>query len=236
MSPLESLGINGGYLAIQIIAFIVIYTLLSRFIYDPLAKALRERRERIAQGLEDAAAAESARKNAEAERDNILREARAEAAKIIDDARSRGEEVAAQIEAEARADADKLRADARAEASQQLEQQLAGLRGQVAQISVAMARQLINTEIDSKRQQALVSEFFSKVPAAAKGMSGKVEVVSAMPLDDKEKDQVRKQLGADEVTFIVDPSILGGLVVRGQDRVIDGSVRSGLSEMAASLN
>ena len=41
---MEGLGINLGYLIIQIIAFIVIYVLLSRFLYDPLSNMLRNRR------------------------------------------------------------------------------------------------------------------------------------------------------------------------------------------------
>ena len=41
---MEGLGINLGYLLVQIIAFIVIYTLLTRFIYDPLIRVLGERR------------------------------------------------------------------------------------------------------------------------------------------------------------------------------------------------
>jgi F0F1-type ATP synthase membrane subunit b/b' len=60
----EALGINLGYLIVQIIAFIVLYVFLTRWVYDPLSRALSERRARIAKGLEDAAAAARARQNA----------------------------------------------------------------------------------------------------------------------------------------------------------------------------
>jgi len=57
-----------------------------------------------------------------------------------------------------------------------------------------------------------------------------------MPLTAAEKKKVEKELGADKVTYKVDTAILGGLVVRAGDRVVDGSVRSNLGELTGSLN
>jgi F-type H+-transporting ATPase subunit delta len=73
------------------------------------------------------------------------------------------------------------------------------------------------------------------VPKDAKALSGNVEVVSAMPLDDKEQAKVKKETGANNVTFTVDPGILGGLIIRAGDKVVDGSVRSGLNELSERL-
>ncbi len=233
---MEGLGINLGYLLVQIIAFIVIYVLLTRFIYDPLLRTLKERRARIAKGVEDAAVAANARRNAEAEAERVVAAARTEVAQSIEEGRSRGEELAKQIEADARAEADRIRADARVAAAAERDQQLAALRGQVADISVAVARRLIGESLDKKRQTAIISDFFTKVPAEAKKLGGEVEVVSAMPLSADEQAQVKKEISASGVSFVVDPDILGGLIVRSGDRVIDGSIRSGLNELAGRLN
>jgi F-type H+-transporting ATPase subunit b len=231
----EALGINLGYLLVQIIAFIVIYVLLTRFVYSPLISVLKDRRTRIEKGLEDAEKAANARLNAEAEAEKILQQARSEAQGIVDEARSRGEDVAKQVEQEARAEADKIRRDARDAAVEERNTQLAGLRSQVAAISIAVSQQLIGEALDEKKQQALVNDFFAKVPAEAKSLSGDVTVVSAMPLSDSEQAKAKKEIGADNVTFQVDPAILGGLVVRSGDRVVDGSVRSGLGEISQRL-
>jgi F-type H+-transporting ATPase subunit b len=233
---MEGLGINVGYLLVQIIAFIVIYTLMTRFIYNPLLNALRGRRERIAKGLEDAAAAANARLNAEAEAEKILAQARQEVAKNIEEGRSRGAEVAKQIEAEARANAEKILADARNSATQARDAELAGLRGQVAAIAIAATQRLIGSSLDDKKAHALVDDFFSKAPDGVKSLSGNVEVISAMPLTDDEKKKIQKATGASEATFNVDPSILGGLIIRAGDRVVDGSVRSNLSDLSSRLN
>ena len=214
MSPLENLGINPGFLLVQIIAFIVLYTLLTRFIYDPLANVLRDRRTRIAKGLEDANAAAKARQNAEQEAESILAQARAEAAKVVEEARSRGDEVAKSIEADARSNAEKIRSDAQDEAATSRDAELAGLRDQVVNISVAAAERLLGESLDKKKQQTLIDNFFTNVPAEAKSLSGQVEVVSAMPLSDAEQKKVAKELGSSDITYVVNPNILGGLIVR----------------------
>ncbi|MBN8638662.1 MAG: F0F1 ATP synthase subunit delta, partial [Anaerolineae bacterium] len=73
-------------------------------------------------------------------------------------------------------------------------------------------------------------------PADARSLAGQgVEVVSALPLSDAEKQQVQSQIGATNVTYSVDPGILGGLVLRTDQRVVDGSVRSNLNNLAGRL-
>jgi F-type H+-transporting ATPase subunit b len=232
---MAGLGINLGYLIVQIIAFIVIYVLMTRFVYDPLLNVLRSRRMRIEKGLEDSAVAANARRNAEAEAEKLLANARADAQRTIEEARGRGEEVARGIEAEARTEAEAIRAEARARANEERDRQLADLRGQVVSIAVAMSQRLIGATLDDKRQQALISDFFAKVPADARSLSGHVEVVSAMPLSDEEKARVKKEVGVDNLTYTVDPGILGGLVLRTGEHVVDGSVRSNLSDLAGRL-
>lgn len=236
VSPLTPLGINLGFLIAQIVNFGVVFALLSVFMWGRLRNMLDTRAATIAKGLEDAAAAANARLNAEAEAEKILAQARQEVAKNIEEGRSRGAEVGKQVEADARTQAEKILSDARTSAAQARDAELAGMRGQVAAIAIAATQRLIGEALDEKKQHALVNDFFSKVPSSAKSLGGKVEVVSAMPLTDDEKSKVQKETGASDVSFSVDPSILGGLILRAGDRVVDGSVRSNLSELSSRLN
>ena len=236
MSPLDNLGINPGFLLIQVIAFIVLYTVMTRFIYNPLVNVLSERRNRIAKGLEDAAAAARARESAEAEADKILAQARSEAQKVIDEARGRGEDVATTIEQDARQIAAKIQYDAQTEAVATRNQELGNLREQVLNISVAVASRILDESISKTKQKSLVTSFIADLPEDARGLGGSVQVVSAMPLTAAEQKKVQSEVGADEAEFTVDPSILGGLVVRWSGGLVDGSVRSQLNQLASSLN
>jgi F0F1-type ATP synthase delta subunit len=61
-------------------------------------------------------------------------------------------------------------------------------------------------------------------------------VTTALPLTDDEKKDVEKKLGGSVAEWRVDPSILGGIIVRAGDKVVDGSVRANMTSLAASLN
>jgi len=65
-------------------------------------------------------------------------------------------------------------------------------------------------------------------------------VTSALPLTDAEQVTVKKdvlvQMGTQaKVEFKVDPSILGGLIVRVGDKVLDGSVAGQLEDLRQTL-
>jgi F-type H+-transporting ATPase subunit b len=233
--PLDALGINLGFLIAQIINFGIIALALTAILWRPAVNMLDVRAQKILKGLEDAAAAAKARQNAEAEADKVLAEARSERQKLLEEARQSGEGVKKQIESEARSEAERIRNEARVEGDVARNAQLADLRDQVLQISSAVAGRILQTNIDAKTQEKLVSDFFSNVPEGAKNMAGNVEVTSAMPLSDAEKKKLEGAIKAAGYTYTVDPTILGGLILRGQDKVVDGSVRGNLNELTGRL-
>lgn len=235
-NPLDTLGINMGFMISQWINFGLVFLLLTTLLWRPLVNAMDARTAKIKKGIEDAAAAANARRNAEVEAEKIINQAQREAQQRVAESQGKGEDVAKQVEAEARKQADKIIADAKAASTAARDAELAGLRGQVTSIAVAIAQQLIGKTLDEKRQKELVSEFLSNVPASAQNLGGAVEVTSAMPLEDAEQEKVKKALGASGVIFKVDPAILGGLIVRAGDRVIDGSVRNNLTNLSGRLN
>lgn len=66
------------------------------------------------------------------------------------------------------------------------------------------------------------------------------EVRSAIPLDDKQIERLAVALGKAtgkdvEVKVIVDPSVLGGIVARVGDTVIDGTIRHRLEQLKEQL-
>jgi F-type H+-transporting ATPase subunit b len=232
---LAALGINTGFLFGQIINIGILFLLLGSLLWRPAVNMLNSRSAKIQKGLEDAAAAARARQNAEAEADKILAEARAERQKVIEEARLQGEDVKKSIESEARQDAERIRRDANAEAEGIKSNALAGVRDDVLKISSAVAGQILKENIDAKKNSALISNFFTRLPEAAKNLSGNVEIISAMPLTDDEKKKVEGALKGSSYSYTVDASLLGGLIVRSQDKVIDGSVRGGLSDVTGRM-
>jgi F-type H+-transporting ATPase subunit b len=245
---MEALGINVGFLVVQIINFGIVFAVLSAWVYKPLVGLLDKRRETIAKGLEDARIATEARANAEKEAEKLLGEARSKAAQEAREIAVRAEQQAKEIRAAAEAVASKARETALAEVEQERARILSDLRGQVAILAVAAAQKLIGETLDAKKQHALIDEFFSGVKAGkvtvveGADVSGSGAVVtSALPLTKEEQETVETQVikslgGKGKVAFKVDPNILGGLVVRVGDKVLDGSVSGQLGALRQSLH
>jgi F-type H+-transporting ATPase subunit b len=244
---LEALGLNLGYLLVQIFNFAILFVILRAWVFKPIVGLLERRRETIAQGVEDARVAAEARANAEKEAEKIIADAQRQANERIRESSSRAEEVAKEIRAEAEGEAAKIREAAMEEAEQAREQALGELRGQIAALAISAAQKVIGASLDEKRQRGLIDEFFSGIKSGkvvlmeGEEVSGaSAEVTSALPLTDKEQDVVRKdvvsKLGENTtISFRVDPSILGGLIVRVGDKILDGSVAGKLDELRQTL-
>ncbi len=244
---MAQLGINLGLLILQVLNFAIVLILLYKWAYTPILNMLEKRRNAIAQGLEDSRIAAEARANAEQEARQIIAKAQAEAAEKVREASQRAESAGLELKAEAEGDAVKIREGALADAAIERERLLGDLRGQVGALAIAAAQKLIGEALDEKRQRNLIDEFFSGVKAGKvmvlddsdlRGASA--EIVSALPLTDGEKETVRQQIvakvGAQTVAFRVDPNILGGLVVKVGDKVLDGSVAGQLEGLRQSLS
>lgn len=233
---MEALGINLGFLIAQLINFTLIFVLLGVALWKPMTRMLDERAAKIAKGLEDSRIAEEARANAERDAEDIRNKARIEAQQIVADARGRAEEAGKDVTAQANEAAEEIRSEARAKAGEEREQVLSDMRSQVISLAIAAANRLIGESMDEKKQTQIVTDFFSKTPDNVKGLGDTIEVVSALPLTDTEKNQVKKATGAKDIDYKVNPEILGGLVIRSGDKVVDGSVRTGLTSLAGRLN
>jgi F-type H+-transporting ATPase subunit b len=243
---MEALGINPGLLVVQVIAFIIVFLTLQAWVYRPLLSMLESRKQKIGQGLEDARVAAEARADAEKEAARILAEAHGEASKVVRDATDRAATAAREARSTAEAEANTARQAIVAEAQQERNRILGDLRGQVAALAIAATHKLVGETLDEKRQRALIDDFFTGSKAGkvavldgANFHGESAEVTSALPLGPDEQTTVKKNLlsrvSAHEVSFRVDPAILGGLVIRVGDRVLDGSVAAQLEELRQSL-
>ena len=238
---MEALGINLGLLIVQLIAFAIEFLTLNAWVYKPILDMMESRKQKISQGLEDARVAAEARANAEKEAAKVLAEAQAEAGKVVREATDRAATAGKDVKAAAEAEAAKAREAAMAEAEMERNRILGDLRGQVAALAIAAANKLVGEALDEKKQHALIDEFFSGVKAGKvvvvegefKGESA--EVTSALPLSSQEQETVKKSFSAKEVSFKVDPGILGGLVVKIGDKVLDGSVAGKLEGLRQTL-
>lgn len=99
---LQNLGIKWQLLLAQIVNFCVLLFLLKKFLYKPMIKFLRERREAIEQGVERSEIAKKQFKEFREMQAQELAKTREEAHKVIEEAKRRAEDVKNQILLEAK--------------------------------------------------------------------------------------------------------------------------------------
>jgi F-type H+-transporting ATPase subunit b len=143
-------------LIVEIVVFLVVLWLLSRYVWPPLAHAIDQRQHRIAQSLQDAAEAE-----------HRLAAVREEVEGMLEQARAQSRELSSRAHREAAADAEELRAKARQDAAALIEQArgeivaerdraLRELRTQFGALVVAAAAKVLGESIDQAAHRALI--------------------------------------------------------------------------------
>ena len=136
-------------LFVQCIVFLILVLFTMKFVWPPIAKALDERAQKIADGL---AAADKAKTELTAVNKRVeqeLAQTRNETASRLADAESRGQAIIDEAKARATEEGNKIVAAARAEAEQQAIAAREALREQVAVLAVKGAEQILQKEVNA---------------------------------------------------------------------------------------
>ncbi len=147
----------------QLIAFVLLIVLLSRFVKKPLASFLAGRQEEVQNAI-----AQSARKKNEAEAqlsewqrkvDSLNQEVRELHQRI----RADGEAEQKKIVTRAKEEGDRIRQQAGVIAEQELAKARAALKRDMVDLSVELAEKLLKGAIKPQDQERLVQEYIGKV-------------------------------------------------------------------------
>jgi F-type H+-transporting ATPase subunit b len=154
------------------VAFLILFGLLSRFVFPAFNKMLEERRANIEGKLEQA---ERDRREAQELRDRLraqLERARDEADRIIEEARRRGEERRAELVARAEAEAARKLAQAEEQIATERERAIGEVRRDVGELAVVLAERIVGESMDGERQQRVVARFVEELGTAQPARAG----------------------------------------------------------------
>lgn len=155
---MEKLGINPFQLVIQLVNFVILVALLTKFLYRPLLKLLNDRQKKIEEGIEL-----TKKLNEEKEKLGVLREkeidkGREEAAKIIQESKDRAklqaQKILKEAEVAASAEIEKRRKELEAEKMKLQDE----LRRETVEVASTLAEKILTEFLNDEKNQRKIIE------------------------------------------------------------------------------
>ncbi len=241
------LNIKLSTLIFQTINFLILAFLLTKFLFRPVMRLLDERAKRVTQALDEAQMREEEAKRIKEEYLKKLEEAKREAQALREAAKEEVERTKQEIIEQARAEVQAMRARAEEEIERERMEAIRRHREEIATLVTSLSARML-TEIGNGRLQGVFFDAFLDRLAKMEGRSPKyrsavkemevvpVEVTSANSLSEADLAKLKKALSSfldKEVSLElrVDPSLIGGAIVRFGDHLIDGSLRGQLAKL-----
>ena len=138
----------------QLLIFIFLVLLLKKFAWKPILDAVNERESSIKEAMSEADKARNEIAAIQESNQKVLKEARAEREALLKDARNTGAEIVAKAKTDAKTEADKIISQAQEAIQNEKRAAVNELKNQVAQISLEIAEKVIDTELANKDKQA----------------------------------------------------------------------------------
>jgi F-type H+-transporting ATPase subunit b len=147
----------------QLITFSVFVWFTMRFVWPPILQIMREREQRIADGLAAAERGQQALELAQVKVDEYLNVAKQQAAEIIEQANKRASQMAEESKRQIRAENERLLAIARADIQQEWQTAQQKLRTEVANLVITTTEKILAQSLDSVAQHALLKQSLEEI-------------------------------------------------------------------------
>ena len=151
-----------GLLFWQVVIFILLVVLLSKFAWKPILASLKEREESIQKALESAEKAKIEMASLKSDNEKLLKEAREERDQILRIARDAANRIHDDAQVAAKKNADRIIEDAKAIIQIEKEAALRDVKAQVALFSLAISEKLIKKNLSEDKQQKELVDTYIK--------------------------------------------------------------------------
>ncbi len=145
-------------LLLQIISFLILMGLLTKFLYKPLIKMLEERSSQVAQDIESARRSQEEAKRYAEETHNALNMAKEEAIKLKEQARKDADSAKREALSEAKKESMLVIDRAKKEIEKETNNARLKLKREISNLATEVAKKILKREIDKKDHQRLIDE------------------------------------------------------------------------------
>lgn len=137
----------------QSLIFIGLLFLLRKYAWGPILNAVNERETSIKDALASAEAARSEMENLQSDNQRIVKEARAEKEALLKEARTTRAELINSAKEEAQAEAEKILSQAQEAIQNEKREALTELKEQVGSLAMGIAEKVLQKELENKDKQ-----------------------------------------------------------------------------------
>jgi F-type H+-transporting ATPase subunit b len=159
--------IPNGTFVVDVVIFLVVLGVVSKWILPPLLGVANDRRAGIRAALQAADDAKAERREVLIERERVLNEARAEARSVIDQANQAAESERIAARGRGQEEYDRLMDTSRAGIEAERTSARAELVGNLESLVVAAAERVLGSQVDGARHRALIDEAVAAASGAA---------------------------------------------------------------------
>lgn len=146
------------------LAFAILFVILWKFAWPVILKAVDQRADLIDKGVEYAHEAQEQLKNAQAQSDAYMAEARRKQADLLREADKMKTQIIEEARTAAQAEAQKVMDSAKLQIEQQQKEAQQQLRNQVSDMALEIAGKLVKTQLaDDKAQTKLVGSLLDQI-------------------------------------------------------------------------
>ncbi len=141
----------------QLVVFFILVWFTMKYVWPPIAKALDERADKIAEGLAAAERGKSDFEQAEKKVAELLANGRSQVTEIVANAEKRAAQIVEDAKNQASIEAARITAQAKADVEQEANRAREALREQVAALAVKGAEAILRSEINAAKHAELLS-------------------------------------------------------------------------------
>ncbi len=154
----KTFGVNWPLFISQCIAFLIVAFALKKFAYGPVLQVLEDRKQRIAEGMENAEKIKTELAEAQAKKDEILSQANDDAKQLIKEAREAASKVTETENQKAIKQAEEIIAKAREASEADRDAMMAELKAEIGRLVVETTAKVSGKVLSDEDQQRLIDE------------------------------------------------------------------------------
>jgi F-type H+-transporting ATPase subunit b len=142
----------------QIVAFVILWILLARFVFKPISNIIKKREEKISASVNDADKLKEEAEKMLADYRKKLDEARVEAQTIVEQSKTIGENLKNELVEKAKMESSQMITDARKEIERERDKALASIKENVVDLTLLATEKLIGKAMKEEDHLRFIEE------------------------------------------------------------------------------